>query len=85
VGPHLESCRVEAELLAAAGGLEVLADGEALAERLSVLLGDGELRNAMGARARAAVARLQGAADADVRLLAGAGLLGVPALAAPGG
>ncbi|MHC5211654.1 MAG: 3-deoxy-D-manno-octulosonic acid transferase [Planctomycetota bacterium] len=85
VGPHLESCRAEAELLREAGGLEVVADAGTLAERLAVLLGDSALRTSMGERARGAVAQLQGAAEADVRLLADAGLLDAPALAPSGG
>lgn len=78
VGPHLESCRSEAELLRAAGGLEIVADGAALSARVTALLADGEARAALGRRARAAVAGLRGAAAADVRLLSEAGLLGAP-------
>jgi 3-deoxy-D-manno-octulosonic-acid transferase len=78
VGPHLESCRAEADLLARAGGLEIVADGAALATRLAALLADTEARQAMGRRARAAVTGLRGAAEADVRLLSEAGLLAAP-------
>jgi len=78
VGPHLESCRVEAEGLRAAGGLEIVPDGAALAGRLAALLADCETRAEMGRRARAAVAGLRGAAEADVRLLSEAGLLRAP-------
>lgn len=85
VGPYLESCRWEADLLREAGALQVLPDGAALGDRLTTLLADEGVRAAMGARAREAVARLRGAADADVRLLAGAGLLGAPALAGQSG
>jgi 3-deoxy-D-manno-octulosonic-acid transferase len=80
VGPHLESCRAEAELLRSAGGLEIVGDGAALSARLSALLADGEARASMGRRARTAVAGLRGAAAADVRLLSEAGLLRAPAL-----
>jgi len=79
VGPHLESCRAEAERLRAAGGLEVVADGAALSARLAALLSDREARATLGRRARAAVSGLRGAAQADVRLLAEAGLLRSPA------
>jgi 3-deoxy-D-manno-octulosonic-acid transferase len=75
VGPHLDSCRAEAELLAAAGGLRIVADAAELAARLAELLRDEPARRAMGQRARAAAAGLSGAAAADVRLLAEAGLL----------
>jgi 3-deoxy-D-manno-octulosonic-acid transferase len=85
VGPHLESCRAEADLLREAGGLEVVEDEAALTRRLGALLADAGLATAMGERARAAVARLRGAAQADVRLLAEAGLLAPPALARSGG
>ena len=79
VGPHLESCRAEAERLRAAGGLEIVPDGAALSARLAALLADGEGRAAMGRKARAAVSGLRGAAAADVALLAEAGLLRMPA------
>jgi 3-deoxy-D-manno-octulosonic-acid transferase len=85
VGPHLESCQAEADLLRAAGALDVVADADALATRLAGLLADDGLRRAMGGRAREAVARLRGAADADVRLLAEAGLLVARTLADAGG
>jgi len=79
VGPHLESCRAEAERLRAAGGLEIVPDGAALAARLTALLADREARASMGRKARAAVSGLRGAAAADVALLAEAGLLRMPA------
>jgi 3-deoxy-D-manno-octulosonic-acid transferase len=85
VGPYLESCRTEADLLRAAGGLEVVADTDELAERLADLLADAERRDEMGRKARSAVASLSGAADADVRLLREHGLLGAPALAVGAG
>ena len=79
VGPHLESCRAEAALLQAAGGLELVADGAALSARLAALLADRGARSELGRRAQAAVGGLRGAAQADVRLLAEAGLLASPA------
>ena len=75
VGPHLDNCRAEADLLAAAGGLAVVADERALGARLAALLADESARRAMGEAARTASAGLRGAAEADVRLLAEAGLL----------
>jgi len=80
VGPHLESCRAEAELLRRAGGLRVVADAGELGVALAELLADPAARGAMGAAARAAVAGLRGAAQADVALLQQNGLLAVPAL-----
>ncbi len=75
VGPHVDNCRAEVELLAAAGGLIVVEDAPALAARLAALLMDEAGRRAMGAAARTAAAGLRGAAAADVRLLSEAGLL----------
>jgi 3-deoxy-D-manno-octulosonic-acid transferase len=75
VGPHLESCRLEAELLQRAGGLRVVADARELGEALSGLLADATAREAMGTAAREAAAGLRGAAEADVRLLQRHGLL----------
>ncbi len=75
VGPYLETCRREADILAAAGGLEVVADEAALGDAFARLLGDAGLRERMGAAARRALAGLQGATDADLRLLSAHGLL----------
>jgi len=75
VGPHLDSCRAEANLLLAAGGLAVVEDTRALGARLAGLLEDESRRRAMGAAARAAASSLRGAAAADVRLLSAAGML----------
>ncbi|HEX5011944.1 MAG TPA: glycosyltransferase N-terminal domain-containing protein [Planctomycetota bacterium] len=80
VGPHLESCRAEAELLRRAGGLRVVADARELGAALAGLLADPAACGAMGAAARAAAAGLRGAAQADVALLQQEGLLAVPAL-----
>jgi 3-deoxy-D-manno-octulosonic-acid transferase len=75
VGPHLESCRVEAELLQRAGGLRVVADARELGQALGALLRDGAAREAMGRAARKAAEGLRGAAQADVALLRRQGLL----------
>ncbi len=80
VGPHLETCRSEAELLRAAGGLRIVADAGELGAALSELLADPARRTAMGEAARRAVAGLRGAARADVDLLERQGFLAVPAL-----
>jgi len=80
VGPHLETCRAEAERLRAAGGLRVVADASELGAALSGLLADPAARAAMGEAARAAVAGLRGAARADVDLLQQRGFLSRPAL-----
>lgn len=80
VGPHLDNCRAEADLLAGADGLVIVEDGAGLAHTLGELLSDADRREALGARARQAAASLRGAADADVALLAKAGLLASPAL-----
>jgi 3-deoxy-D-manno-octulosonic-acid transferase len=75
VGPHLETCRAEAELLAAAGGLQVVHDAKELGEALAALLADENGRRERGARGRAAAAGLRGAAAAHVELLRAAGIL----------
>jgi 3-deoxy-D-manno-octulosonic-acid transferase len=75
VGPCTETCRRETEILAAAGGLLVVRDGADLGGVLGRLLADGSARRRMGERAREAASCLRGAAAADVRLLAEAGLL----------
>jgi 3-deoxy-D-manno-octulosonic-acid transferase len=80
VGPHLESCRSEAERLRVAGGLRVVAGAAGLGDALAGLLADPAARTAMGEAARAAVAGLRGAARADVDLLQQQGLLSRPAL-----
>ncbi len=91
VGPHLESCRREADRLEAAGGLQVVADGAELARAIGALLADAAALRRLGDRARAAAAGLCGAARAHVALLLERGLLrasaaqGSPALdLAPG-
>ena len=78
VGPHLESCRVEAEVLRAGGGLRIVADARELGEVLAGLLADDGARREMGRRARAAAASLRGAAAANVDLLAQQGMLAGP-------
>jgi 3-deoxy-D-manno-octulosonic-acid transferase len=70
VGPHLESCRAEAEILRRAGGLRVVADARELGAALRELLADPVACAAMGAAAHSAAAGLQGAAEADAALLA---------------
>ncbi|MGQ0551844.1 MAG: 3-deoxy-D-manno-octulosonic acid transferase [Planctomycetota bacterium] len=81
VGPHLESCRAEAELLREAGGLLVTQDAAALTQTLRELLADEPRRRAMGRAAGLAARTLRGAAAADVQLIAERGLLAEPALA----
>jgi 3-deoxy-D-manno-octulosonic-acid transferase len=83
VGPHLETCRAEAQILSRAGGLRVVADARELAEAVSGLLADPVARAAQGEAARRAAAGLRGAAAADVALLQRAGLLAVPTLEVP--
>ncbi|MHC4845293.1 MAG: 3-deoxy-D-manno-octulosonic acid transferase [Planctomycetota bacterium] len=80
VGPHLDSCRAEADLLLGAEGLVIVEDGAGLGRVLGELLGDEARRQALGTGARRAAASLRGAADADVALLAEAGLLAAPTL-----
>jgi 3-deoxy-D-manno-octulosonic-acid transferase len=83
VGPHLESCRSEADRLLAAGALRVVPDAAGLARELAALLADARERRAMGERARAAAAGLRGAAAADVALLRERGLLSAGRSEAP--
>jgi 3-deoxy-D-manno-octulosonic-acid transferase len=85
VGPHLDSCRVEADALQAAGGLEVVADGVALASSLRRLVDDQSARAAMGSAARAACEGLSGATDATLLELERAGMLDVSSLDRAGG
>ncbi|MCB9899328.1 MAG: 3-deoxy-D-manno-octulosonic acid transferase [Planctomycetes bacterium] len=80
VGPHTETCRREARLLAEAGGLLTVRDEVGLGREVSRLLADRQAAREMGARARRAASGLRGAAAADVRLLSDAGLLGQPVL-----
>jgi len=83
VGPHLESCRAEADRLLAAGALRVVPDAAALARELAALLADDGARRTMGERARRAAGCLRGAAQADVALLRERGLLAAGRAAAP--
>lgn len=76
VGPHLESCRREAERLEAAGGLVRVEDAEAFTRIVGELLADAPRRAAMGERARSAVAGLSGASADNVALLEERGWLG---------
>ena len=78
VGPYLETCVREADILEQAGGLRVVADAGALADELRRLLGDPVARDAMGAAAREAVRGLRGAAAADLDLLTRVGYLDAP-------
>ena len=80
VGPHLDSCRAEADLLEGAKGLLIVPDAAGLTVALGALLGDPERCRALGERARRAAASLHGAADADVALLAKGRLLDAPPL-----
>ena len=66
VGPHLETCRREAEILAAGGGLEVVPDEAALSAILSRLLASPADRERMGSAARESVLGLSGAAEAKI-------------------
>ena len=75
VGPHIETCRREAELLAAAGGLEVLSDEATFAAAVARLLADASERQKMGHAARQALLGLQGATEANLDLLRSKGLL----------
>jgi 3-deoxy-D-manno-octulosonic-acid transferase len=75
VGPHLESCRREADLLAGAGALQVVPDGAALCARLATLLADAGERARRGRAGAEAAGRLRGAAQADVALLRAGGWL----------
>ncbi len=79
VGPQLESCRREAELLRDAGGLLVVEDPAGLGRALAELLRDPRRRADMGSRARAAVADLRGAAAMTLDLLLEKGLLSLDA------
>ena len=75
VGPHIETCRREAEILAAAGGLEVLSDENAFVAAVARLLSDASERERMGRAARQALLGLQGATEANLHLLRSQGLL----------
>jgi len=75
VGPFLETCRREADILEAAGGLAIVADGAALGSTLGQLLTDESARRTMGDAARDAVRGLQGATAADLALLRDKGFL----------
>lgn len=70
VGPHLDNCRAEAELLEGAKGLVIVTDGTGLCEAVTDLLADPGRCQSLGSCARQAALSLQGAADADVALLA---------------
>lgn len=76
VGPHLESCRVEAEALGRAGGLRVVPDASALGEALGALLAAPDSRRRMGEAARAGRALLSGGTEALIDVLQAGGLLG---------
>ncbi len=75
VGPYLETCRREADLLAAGGGLAVVQTTGELAEALSRLLGNPVARKAMGVAAKQAAHGLQGATQANLSLLRQHGFL----------
>lgn len=80
VGPHLDNCRAEADLLDGSGGLVIVADGPGLARAVTELLGDAERCRTLGECAQRAAASLRGAAEADVALLAQHGLLDAPTM-----
>jgi len=70
IGPHTANCAAMAEALVAAGGAEVVADGDALGAAVSLLLQDPALRaRRAGAAARIAAAGL-GTLDAVMEQLA---------------
>jgi len=75
VGPHLESCRREADGLAAAGALRVVADEAELGVALRQLLADPEARRRMGEAASRALGKLRGATRQNLELMHQAGLL----------
>ncbi|GJM20365.1 MAG: 3-deoxy-D-manno-octulosonic acid transferase [Planctomycetota bacterium] len=75
VGPHLESCRKDAECLAQEGALRVVADEAALGRELLALLHDPEERSRMGKAAAQALSKLRGATRQNLELMRQAGLL----------
>ena len=68
-GPHTTNFRESAELLLAAGGAEVVADGAALEAATAGLLADGARARGMGERGRAAVQARQGGVQATLALV----------------
>jgi 3-deoxy-D-manno-octulosonic-acid transferase len=68
-GPHTTNFRESAELLLAAGGAEVVADGAALEAATAALLADATRARSMGERGRAAVQARQGGVQATLALV----------------
>ena len=68
-GPHTENFRESAELLLAAGGAEVVRDGDGLEAAIAALLADDPRARAMGERGRAAVLDRQGGVQATLALV----------------
>ena len=83
VGPHLDSCRAEADILLQAGGLEVVPDGRALGARLATLLSDEQARRSMGSAALRAQQGLTGSTAVMLDRLVSSGLLDGSALERP--
>jgi 3-deoxy-D-manno-octulosonic-acid transferase len=68
-GPHTENARETARALENVGAAERVPDADGLTRALSVLLGDGSLRRAMGTAGRDFVRSNRGALDRTVDLL----------------
>jgi len=68
-GPWLETCRLEADVLEAAGGLEIVEDASDLGRALARLLSDEELREKRGMAAWEASQELAGATQRTLQLL----------------
>jgi 3-deoxy-D-manno-octulosonic-acid transferase len=68
-GPYTTNFREEAELLVAAGGARVVADGGALGGEIERLLGDADAATRMGRAGQQAVAARNGAVRETLELI----------------